>query len=51
MYLGNLPFSIGEHELRELLSDFGEVKAIRMGQFPCLFILSSIFLFFFRHHV
>ena len=53
LYLGNLPFSIGERELRDLLSDFGEIKDIRMGQFPCLFIfiLSSIFLFFFRHHV
>jgi RNA recognition motif. (a.k.a. RRM, RBD, or RNP domain) len=31
LYLGNLPFSIGEHELTELLAGFGEIKAVRMG--------------------
>ncbi|KIM89869.1 hypothetical protein PILCRDRAFT_84711 [Piloderma croceum F 1598] len=34
VYLGNLPFSIGEHELTELLSDFGKIKAVRMGIRP-----------------
>lgn len=44
LYLGNLPYSIEERELQELLSGFGNIKAIRMGRF-FFFLSFSLYLF------
>jgi len=34
LYVGNLPYSVGEEELRELMSGFGDISAVRMGLRP-----------------
>jgi len=31
LYLGNLPYSVAEDELRELLSGYGDIKAVRVA--------------------
>jgi hypothetical protein len=42
LFVGNLPYSVGEEELRELMSGFGDISAVRMG----LFFFSFYFLLY-----
>jgi hypothetical protein len=45
LYLGNLPYSVGEQELEDLLSAYGTIKEIRLGQFFLSLPLCTIFLY------